>query len=186
MQVKAQLSNARIAPRKARLVRGMVVGQNVSDALAQLSFSQSKAAGLVHKLLKSAVANAENNNEMSKDNMRVKEVVVGDGIKFKRFQPVSRGMAHPYVKRNSNITVILEEIVPTAKKTKKEKADIKTLSLEELAATEDHETTEETKKKEKATAGGKVVGGAKEEASQKMKMKQQGGEKKKTYRRKSI
>jgi large subunit ribosomal protein L22 len=183
MQVKAHLKNARVTPRKARLVRDLVVGLNVTDALSQLSFGQSKISGITHKLMKSAVANAENNNEIAKDNLRVKEVLITDGIKFKRFQPVSRGMAHAFVKRNSNITVIIEEIVPTTKKIKKKKADIKTLSLEEITAQENEAVDTKDKKSAKT---GTVAEGAKEEAHSKMKTKQQGSEKQKTHRRKTI
>lgn len=188
MQIKAHLNNARIAPRKARLTRGIIIGLSASDALVQLSFSQSKASLITHKLLKSAIANAENNNEIPKDNLRIKELLVNEGIKFKRHQPVSRGMAHPFVKRNSNITVILEEIVQTTKKVKKKKADIKTLSLEEITV-QDSESIESIDKKEKiktvANSGG-VVDDVKKEASRKIKMNQQGGDKEKGFRRKSL
>ena len=188
MQVKAHLNNARVAPRKARLTRGIIVGLSASDALAQLSFSQTKASAITHKILKSAIANAENNNEMAKDNLRVKELLVNEGIKFKRHQPVSRGMAHPYVKRNSNITVILEEIVSTTKKVKKKKADIKTLSLEEMATQENEEMEKVDAKKEikPKTDGSEIPGDAKSRASGKMKTSQQGGNKEKGFRRKSI
>lgn len=188
MQVKAHLNNARIAPRKARLVRGLIIGLPVTDALAQLSFSQSKAAGITHKLLKSAIANAEHNNEIEKDNIRVKEILVNEGIKFKRHQPVSRGMAHPFVKRNSNITVILEEIVPTTKKIKKKPADIKTLSLEEITIQESEkvESVDSKKKGKVQSTTVKTTGEGRKEASGKMKMNQQGGNKQKSFRRKSI
>lgn len=191
METKAQLNDARIAPRKARMIRGVVVGLPVNEALTQLAFHTTKASGIMYKILKSAIANAENNNELSADNLKVKDVIVNEGIKFKRFQPVSRGMAHPFVKRNSKISITLEEIEPVKRQKTTKKADIKTLTLEEKIAQDSKQQSKEAKpSKDTGKTDGispKQTDKSKEEqASQKIKMQQQGGDKKKTHRRKSI
>lgn len=191
METTAHLSNARITPRKARAIRSLINGLSVDKALAQLNFAGGKAAMLTHKLLKSAVANAVSNNEVEEANLRVKWLLVNEGFKFKRHIPVSRGSAHPFVKRNSHLTVVVEEIVPTTKKKTKKKEEIQTLSIEELAT---HDKAEGIEIKDKAkdkdkTSSGKVADVAKSkqnEAYQIMKTQQQGGDKAKTHRRKTI
>lgn len=189
MDTRAHLSNARITPRKARAIRSLIVGLRVDDALAQLNFAGSKGAGITYKLLKSAIANATNNNSAEGTNLRVKQLVVNEGFKFKRHRPVSRGSAHPFVKRNSHLTVIVEEIVPMAAKKQRKQEEIETLSVEELAGKEKEEGVELKESKPDKKDSGKTteVAAAKQtEAYQIMKMQQKGGDKVKTHRRKSI
>ena len=189
METTAHLSNARITPRKARAIRSLINGLSVDKALAQLNFAGGKAAMLTHKLLKSAIANAVSNNEVEEANLRVKWLLVNEGFKFKRHIPVSRGSAHPFVKRNSHLTVVVEEIVPTTKKKTKKKEEIKTLSIEELATRDKEEWIDLKEKGKDKDDGGKTVDIAKSkqnEAYQIMKMQQQGGDKAKTHRRKTI
>ncbi len=186
METTAHLSNARITPRKARAIISLINGLSVDQALAQLNFAGGKAAKLTHKLLQSAVANAVSNHEIEAANLRVKWLLVNEGFKFKRHQPVSRGSAHPFVKRNSHLTVVVEEIVPTSKKAKK-KEEIKTLSVEELASKSKDEGIEIKEKNKKESTKSVDVGTSKQnEAYQIMKMQQQGGDKAKTHRRKTI
>jgi large subunit ribosomal protein L22 len=155
--------------------------------LAQLSFVSGKAAQLTHKLLKSAVANAVSNNGAEEKNLRVKQLRVNEGLKFKRHQPVSRGSAHPFVKRNSHLTVVVEEIVPSTKKKEIKKEDIKTLSVEELAGRDRDEGVKvQERGKQTGTKGADAPVSKKTEAYQKVKMQQQGGDKAKTHRRKTI
>ena len=184
MEISAQLSNARVTPRKARQITGVIVGLPVNEAVSQLTWQDSKMARITLKLVRSAIANAENNEELEKSNLKIKSLNVGDGIKFKRWQPVSRGMGHAFVKRNSHLTVVLEEIKSTKKKKKKVKADITTLSMEELESV--NKKQEPTRVDSETSAGEGRDGLESDEATGKMKALQQGGDRKKTHRRKAI
>ncbi|NOY35339.1 MAG: 50S ribosomal protein L22 [bacterium] len=110
-EVKAKLSYHRIAPRKARLVAGLVRGKKVDEALAQLMFLGKRSAPAIAKLLKSALSNAKNNHKIDteKTNLYIKEIKVDEGPSYKRWKPVWRGMAHPFKRRTSHITVVLSE-----------------------------------------------------------------------------
>lgn len=99
---------ARIGARKARLVVDLIRGRNVDDALDILRFTEKKASGLVDKVLRSAVANA-NEQEADVRRLFVKEARVDEGPFFKRFRPKDRGRAHQILKRTSHITVVLAE-----------------------------------------------------------------------------
>src|SRR3989338_3712700 len=92
-EVKAQLNNLRIAPRKVRAVVRLLKGKNVIDALNQLEHFVRKSAGPLKKLLNSAIANAENNFNMVRDNLYVKSIIVNEGIKLKRFRAKGFGRA---------------------------------------------------------------------------------------------
>lgn len=109
MQVKSIYRNARISAFKAREVTREIQGLPATDALDLLRFVPKKAAPLIRKTLASAVANAENNNNLNVANLVVKEAVVGEGPTFKRFQPKARGSAGPILKRTSHIRIILTD-----------------------------------------------------------------------------
>ncbi|MFH1354085.1 MAG: 50S ribosomal protein L22 [bacterium] len=184
MEVKAHISNARMTPRKVRGLREVVVGLPVREALGQLDWQGGKAAKVIGKVLRSAVANAQHNHELEEDNLQVAELKVNDGMRLKRWRPASRGMAHAFVKRACHITVVLEEIVASGEKRKKPKArqaDIDTLTVDELAQREQVD-----KSVEDAAVTGRAAVPTTSGVFQKIKMQQQGGEKKKTHRRKSI
>jgi large subunit ribosomal protein L22 len=122
MQVTSIYKYARISAFKAREVTREIQGHSASAALDLLTFSPKKAALLVKKTLKSAIANAENNAELKVDTLLVKEAVVGEGPTFKRFRARARGGASPLRKRTSHIRIVLtDELVPEApaKRTKK-------------------------------------------------------------------
>jgi large subunit ribosomal protein L22 len=122
MQVTSTYKYARISAFKAREVTREIQGHSASAALDLLTFSPKKAALLVKKTLKSAIANAENNAELRVDTLLVKEAVVGEGPTFKRFRARARGGASPLRKRTSHIRIVLtDEFVPEApgKRTKK-------------------------------------------------------------------
>ena len=87
MEVKASLKFARIGPQKARLVADVVRGQDVNLAIKQLTFMKQKGAGLIKKLIESAVANAENKKVIDVDNLFVKTIWVDMGPAIKRFRP---------------------------------------------------------------------------------------------------
>lgn len=120
-RVSARLRNLRMAPRKVRLVADLIKGQNAEEALAQLKFRTEKAARPLEKLLASALANAENNAELVRDNMKIEAILVDPGMVIKRFQPRARGSANRILKRSSHITIQLSEI-EAGKKAPKKKA----------------------------------------------------------------
>ncbi len=105
MQVAAKLRYARISPQKCRLVADMVRGQSVAQALQTLQFLPKKSAGILKKVLESAIANAEHNHGADIDELRVSVVTVDDAPTFRRFQARAKGRAGKIIKRNSHITV---------------------------------------------------------------------------------
>jgi large subunit ribosomal protein L22 len=107
MEVKAQARYVRIAPRKARIVMDLVRGKNVGEALSILRFTPKRASRFIEKVLRSAVANAEHNNNMMKDELYIYKAHVDEGPTLKRFRPRARGRATRINKRTSHITVIL-------------------------------------------------------------------------------
>jgi len=121
-QVKAVTKFARISAFKAREVTRAIQGLPAADALERLEFYPKKAARIVFKTLHSAIANAENNNNLDRASLIVKEAIVGEGPTFKRFQPKARGSAGPIRKRTSHVRIILEEGETKASKAKAEKA----------------------------------------------------------------
>jgi len=110
MQISSIYRGARISAFKCREVTREIQGKPVAAALDILTFTPRKAARLVEKTLKSAIANAENNNNLRADRLVVQEAVVGEGPTFKRFQPKARGSAGPIRKRTSHIKIILAEV----------------------------------------------------------------------------
>jgi len=117
MQVKSIYRFARISAFKAREVTRAIQGLPATDALDLLRFTPKKAAPLIIKTLKSAIANAENNNNMNPESLVVKEAVVGEGPTFKRFQPKARGSAGPIRKRTSHIRIILTDEIEIKRRT---------------------------------------------------------------------
>ncbi|MFO7154570.1 MAG: 50S ribosomal protein L22 [Caldicoprobacter oshimai] len=100
----------RMSPRKVRAVIDLIRGKTVNEALAILANTPRAAARPVMKVLKSAIANAENNMNMSQDNLYVAEIYADQGPTLKRIRPRARGMAYMIRKRTSHITVVLDEI----------------------------------------------------------------------------
>ena len=120
MQIKSIYRGARISAFKAREVTRAIQGLPVSAALDLLAFTPRKAASLVAKTLKSAVANAENNANLRIEKLVVQEAVVGEGPTMKRSQPKARGSAGPIRKRTSHIRIILsDELEIKSRKPKK-------------------------------------------------------------------
>ena len=99
----------RISPRKVRIVIDLIRGKSVNEALAILKFTPKAASEVVIKLLNSAIANAENNLDLNRDNLYVAEIFADQGPTLKRVMPRARGMAFQIRKRTSHITVILDE-----------------------------------------------------------------------------
>lgn len=104
---KAQTKYIRISPRKARLAAGLIRGKSVEEASVQLQFSSLRAGRLLKKTLDSAVANAESQHDVRREDLVVKEVRVDAGPIIKRAKPKNRGGRHPIMKRTSHFTVIV-------------------------------------------------------------------------------
>jgi large subunit ribosomal protein L22 len=109
MEVKASLNYARVGAQKARLVADIVRGQNVSEAIKRLTFLNKKTAGLLKKIIESAVANADYKKTIDLDKLYVKTVTVDEGPVLKRFRPRAQGRATGVRKRTSHINVVLDE-----------------------------------------------------------------------------
>jgi large subunit ribosomal protein L22 len=109
MEVKAVTRYVRIAPRKARLVTELIKGKPVEEALTILGFVPKKAARLLDKTLRSAVANAEQNPNIDVDTLYIKRIFVDGGPTMKRWRARAMGRATKIIKRTSHITVILDE-----------------------------------------------------------------------------
>lgn len=109
MEVTAKLRGARLSAQKARLVADLVRDKPVAEALDLLTFSPKKAAKLVKKVLQSAIANAEENNGMDIDELRVSTVCVDEGMTLKRIKPRAKGRADRILKRTCHITVKVAE-----------------------------------------------------------------------------
>jgi large subunit ribosomal protein L22 len=108
MAFKAMHRYARISPRKARLILDLIRGRDVDDALALLKFSKKRAAVLVDKVVRSAVANA-GEQEADSGALFVKDAWADPGPIIKRFQPKDRGKAYPIMKRTAHLVVTLDE-----------------------------------------------------------------------------
>ena len=109
MQVSATTKRLRISPQKVRLIVDQVRGKPVEEALDFLSFSPQKAAGLVRKVVESAIANAENNEGADIDELKIVEVFVNAGLTMKRIKPRAKGRADRILKRTSHITVTVTD-----------------------------------------------------------------------------
>ncbi len=99
--------HVKISPRKARLAAGLIRGLSVSQASAQLLFSSLKGGRLLKKTLDSAVANAESNFNMRRENLIVSEVKIDQGVVLKRAKPKNKGGRHAILKRTSHFTVVV-------------------------------------------------------------------------------
>ena len=109
MEVKATAKTLRIPPRKARIVIDLIRGKDVAEAAAILKFTPNAAADAIAKVLKSAAANAVNNNEMNEEKLYVKACLANEGITLKRFMPRAKGSASAIHKRTSHITIVVDE-----------------------------------------------------------------------------
>ena len=109
MEVFAHVKYVRMSPRKVKLVCDMIRGKDTKTAAALLSQTSKAACEPMAKLLKSAVANAENNHGMNTDKLYVKEVHVAPGPIMKRVMPRAQGRAFRILKRTSHVTLVLAE-----------------------------------------------------------------------------
>jgi large subunit ribosomal protein L22 len=122
MEVRSIYRYAKISPFKVREVTRAIQGLPVSAALDQLAFSPKKAAGLINKTLKSAVANAENNANLKVDTLVVKEATCGEGPTQKRMMTRARGSGSRILKRSSHIRIILTDEIEIKRRDKTKSA----------------------------------------------------------------
>jgi large subunit ribosomal protein L22 len=149
MEVRSIYKYARISPFKAREVTREIQGLPVSAALDLLTFTPKKAAFLIGKTLKSAIANAENNANLKPDGLVVKEAVVGEGPTLKRIMARARGSASKILKRTSHIRIVLTDEIPieTRETRKAKREQEKKMAKKEIKdeASESAETVAEKK-----------------------------------------
>ena len=145
MQVSAKAKYIRMSPKKVRLVLDIVRGMKVAKAADTLKLMNKRAAKPVMKLIDSAIANAEHNFELDKDNLFIKEIRADEAPTLKRWMPRAHGRATPIRKRNSHINVILSEVKDSGKKEgKKVKVDAP-VKLGDMGKKEKEETKKEIK-----------------------------------------
>jgi large subunit ribosomal protein L22 len=109
MEAKAYAKYIRMSPRKINVVLKLIRGKNVGEALAILKLTPRASAPVIEKLLKSAMANAENNNKMDITKLFVAESFANNGPMLKRFRPHAQGRAFRIKKRTSHITMVVKE-----------------------------------------------------------------------------
>lgn len=109
MEARAIAKYIRISPRKVQEVADLVRGKSVNEALAILEFTNKRGAGILKKVVSSAVANAENNNDMDRENLYIAEVYANQGPTLKRFRPRAQGRAFMIRKRTSHVGVVVKE-----------------------------------------------------------------------------
>ena len=106
---KATARTVRISARKVRLVIDLIRGKSVAEAAAILKFTPKSASPILSKVLKSAVANAENNFDLDREDLYVSKAICNEGPTLKRFRPRAKGSASPINKRTSHITIVVSE-----------------------------------------------------------------------------
>lgn len=109
METRAIAKYVRIAPRKVHFICDEIRGKQVDDALAFLMFTPKKGARILSDVLKSAVANAEHNNNADRSKLYVKDAYANDGPRMKRYRPKAKGKAYPIIKRTSHIGVVVAD-----------------------------------------------------------------------------
>ena len=108
-EARATLKFARISSRKVKIVADLIRGKDVDEALAIVKFTPKASSEVIEKLLKSAIANAENNHDMKHENLYVAEIFANQGPTLKRIRPAAKGSAVRIRKRTSHITIVLKE-----------------------------------------------------------------------------
>src|SRR5215469_4737068 len=151
MEVRSIYKYARISPFKVREVTREIQGLPVSAALDLLAFTPKKAAFLIGKTLKSAIANAENNANLKPDGLVVKEAVVGEGPTLKRIMARARGSASRIQKRTSHIHIVLSDEIPIeTRQTRKAKQEQEKKAAKKQMKSENAESAESPPEKKVA------------------------------------
>jgi large subunit ribosomal protein L22 len=110
MEVTAITRNARMSPKKVREVARTIQGRTAIEAVSYLELIPRKSAALIAKTLRSAIANAENNNNLAADTLVVKSAIIEQGPVLKRFKAAARGSAAPRRKKMSHIRIVLADV----------------------------------------------------------------------------
>ena len=110
IEARAVLKYTRISSRKVKIVADLIRGKKVDDALAIIKFTPKAGSEVLEKLLKSAIANAENNHHMNRQSLYISEIYANQGPTLKRIRPAAKGSAVRIRKRTSHITIVLKEI----------------------------------------------------------------------------
>lgn len=150
MIITAQQTNSRQTPRKVRLVANAVKGMKLADAIKQLGVIERKSSIVILKVVRQAIANAMNNHGFTFDELSLKNILVTEGPRYKRFRAVSRGRAHGVIKRTCHVLVELEAGV-APKKEEKKAAPKKEAAEEKKAPAKKSTKKEVTKKTAKKT-----------------------------------
>lgn len=108
-EAQAVLRAIRVSPQKLNLVADMIRGKSAQSALADLTFSKKRIAGTVRKVLRSAIANAENNHQLDIDRLMVAEAHVGNSLRMRRFHARGRGRSSSVTKLFSHLTIVVRE-----------------------------------------------------------------------------
>ena len=108
-EARATLKFARISARKVKIVADLIRGKDIDEALAIVKFTPKASSEIIEKLLKSAIANAENNHGLNTKNLYVAEIYANQGPTLKRIRPAAKGSAVRIRKRTSHITIVLKE-----------------------------------------------------------------------------
>ena len=109
LQASATLKYARISSRKVKIVADLIRGKDADEALAIVKFTPKASSEVIEKLLKSAIANAENNHGMKHEKLYVAEIYANQGPTLRRIRPAEKGSAVRIRKRTSHITIVLKE-----------------------------------------------------------------------------
>lgn len=109
LQASATLKYARISSRKVKIVADLIRGKDADEALAIVKFTPKASSEVIEKLLKSAIANAENNHGMKHEKLYVAEIYANQGPTLRRIRPAAKGSAVRIRKRTSHITIVLKE-----------------------------------------------------------------------------
>ena len=110
METRAYLKGTRLSPQKAALVADQIRGKKVDEAVDFLIFNKQKGSTIMKKLLESAIANAENNNNSDIDKLSIKTVIVNQGMRLKRMKARARGRADRIIKPTCHIEIVLTEV----------------------------------------------------------------------------
>jgi len=111
----AQAKYLRVSPKKIRVLVAAIKKMRLTEALTVLSHHREKGSKYLEKVILSSLANARSQNNLTKENLFIKEIIISQGPVFKRMMPVARGTGHQYKKRTSHLTVTLERIKPVEK-----------------------------------------------------------------------
>ena len=109
-KIKAVSKFVRVSPKKAKLAAALIRGLKVNEAMVQLKYSHLKSGHLLLKTLKSAIANAETREDLKRENLKIDEVRVEEGVRLRRAKARSRGSQVPVIKRTSHFTIVLKSV----------------------------------------------------------------------------